>query len=133
MLPDSDFDAGMKMRRKVLGDDHVARVEADKTPFDARFQEYITKSAWGAVWSENSIDLRTRSLLTIAVLAALGHEKELAMHVRATKLTGASADDVREALMHVAVYAGVPAANRAFAVAKRTFAEVEETGGVESQ
>lgn len=119
----SDFDEGMKMRRRLLGDDYVDQAEAGKTEFDERFQQYITESAWGSVWSDPTIDLRTRSLVTIALLAALGHEKELAMHVRATKQTGVDADEVREALMHVAVYAGVPAANRAFAVAKRALAE----------
>lgn len=119
----SDFDEGMKMRRRLLGDEYVDQAEAGKTDFDERFQQYITESAWGSVWSDPAIDLRTRSLVTIALLAALGHENELAMHVRATKQTGVGADEVREALMHVAVYAGVPAANRAFAVAKRALAE----------
>ncbi len=129
MLADSDYDAGMSRRRQVLGRNHVAQAEADKTPFDSRFQQYITESAWGAVWSDPTIDLRTRSLLTIALLAALGHEKELAMHVRATGQTGVTAEEVREALMHVAVYAGVPAANRAFAIAKRALAEAAAVGG----
>ena len=125
----SDFDTGMKTRQRLLGSDYVARAEANKTTFDARFQKYITESAWGAVWSDPTIDIRTRSLITIALLAALGHENELAMHVLATRETGATAEEVREALMHVAVYAGVPAANRAFAVAKRSLAEIEKRAG----
>lgn len=128
-MSNSDFDAGMKMRRRLLGNDYVDQAEAAKTEFDTRFQQYITESAWGAVWSDPTIDLRTRSLLTIALLAALGHEKELALHLRATKQTGVGVEEVREALMHVAVYAGVPAANRAFAVAKKTLAESDALDG----
>ena len=114
----------MKTRRSVLGDAHVDRAEAAKTAFDAPFQALITEAAWGRVWSRPDISKRERSMLTIALLAALGHDEELAMHVRATASTGASADDIREALLHVAIYAGVPAANRAFKVAKRALAEM---------
>ena len=124
-MSDQPFDAGMKIRRKVLGDTHVDRAEATKTDFDEHFQRFITEGAWGSVWARPGLDLRTRSLLTITLLAALGHEKELAMHIRASRNTGATADDIKEALMHVAVYAGVPAANRAFAVAKQPLAEME--------
>lgn len=126
-MSESDFDKGIRMRRSVLGSAHVDQAEARKTDFDARFQQYITGSAWGAVWANPTIDLRTRSLLTIALLAAIGHHEELAMHIRATKNTGVSVDEIREALMHVAIYAGIPAANRAFAVAKRALAELEGT------
>jgi 4-carboxymuconolactone decarboxylase len=114
----------MKTRRSVLGDAHVDRAEAAKTAFDAPFQALITEAAWGRVWSRPDISKRERSMLTIALLAALGHDEELAMHVRATASTGASPDDIREALLHVAIYAGVPAANRAFKIAKRTLAEM---------
>ena len=124
-MADQSFDDGMKVRRKVLGDAHVDRAEANKTEFDEHFQRFITEGAWGSVWARSGLDLRTRSLLTITVLAALGQEKELAMHIRASRNTGATSDDIKEALMHVAVYAGVPAANRAFAVAKETLAEME--------
>ncbi|MCY4396319.1 MAG: 4-carboxymuconolactone decarboxylase [Rhodospirillaceae bacterium] len=124
---------GMATRRAVLGDAHVDRSAASATPFDAAFQRHITARAWGDVWSDPQIDRRTRSLLTIALLAALGHHEELAMHVRATRNTGATPEDIREALMHVAVYGGVPAANRAFAIAKQTLAgmaaETTENGG----
>ncbi|MFI5156672.1 MAG: 4-carboxymuconolactone decarboxylase [Chitinophagales bacterium] len=113
---------GMKMRRKVLGDMHVDKAEAAKTAFDKDFQEYIVNSAWSDIWSRPGLGLRERSLVTIAMLAALGHEEELAMHIRATKNTGASQDEVREVLLHVAVYAGVPAANSAFKLAKEIFA-----------
>ena len=110
----------------MLGDAHVDRSEANATTFDTAFLRHITARAWGDVWSDPQLDKRTRSLLTIALLAALGHHEELAMHVRATRNTGATPEDIREALMHVAVYGGVPAANRAFAIAKRTLAEMAE-------
>ncbi|MEO1066162.1 MAG: 4-carboxymuconolactone decarboxylase [Pseudomonadota bacterium] len=119
------FDEGMATRRKVLGDDHVDRAELAKTAFDAPFQTLITEAAWGTVWSGDAVSPRERSMMTIALLAGLGHDEEVAMHIRATQNTGASRDDVREALMHVALYAGVPAANRAFKIAKRVFAEID--------
>src|SRR2546428_4478556 len=105
----------MTVRKLVLGAEYVARAEANKTDFDADFQRYITESAWGAVWARPGLDLRARSLITIAILAALGRRDELALHLRASRRTGATSDEVAEALMHVAVYAGVPAANAAFA------------------
>jgi 4-carboxymuconolactone decarboxylase len=114
---------GMKTRRAVLGDAHVDRAEASKTPFDAPFQEMIVEAAWGHVWSRDTITRRERSMLTIALLAALGNEEELAMHLRVTRNTGASPDDVMEALLHVAIYAGVPRANSAIRLAKEIFAE----------
>ena len=117
-MPDP-FDIGMQTRRAVLGDAHVDRAEAAKTPFDADFQAFITEGAWGSVWSRPGLTKRERSLITIALLAALGHDEEVAMHVRATANTGATPDDIKEALLHVAVYAGVPAANWAFRIAKR--------------
>lgn len=116
-------DDGMKSRRKVLGDAHVNRAEAAKSDFDAPFQELITEAAWGRVWSRTEISPRERSMITIALLAALGHEEEVAMHARATRNTGASLSDIREALLHVAIYAGVPAANKAFKIVKDVFAE----------
>ena len=117
----------MLTRRAVLGDAHVDRAEARKTDFDADFQRFITEGAWGSLWSRPGLTRRERSLLTITLLAALGHDEELALHVRATRNTGASPEDVKEALLHVAVYAGVPAANRAFAVAARALGENGET------
>jgi 4-carboxymuconolactone decarboxylase len=108
----------MATRRSVLGDTHVDGATARQTPFDADFQSFITEGAWGSVWSRPGLSKRERSLVTIALLAALGHDEEVAMHVRATVNTGCSPDDIKEALLHVAVYAGVPAANRAFKIAK---------------
>lgn len=121
---------GMATRRRVLGDAHVDRAEAAKTAFDAPFQELITEAAWGHVWSRPDWSKRDRSIVTIALLAALGQDEEVAMHVRATANTGATPEDVREALLHVAIYAGVPAANHAFKIVKKTYAEMgEEMGG----
>jgi len=127
-MPDDGtrYAAGMKVRRSVLGDAHVDRASARATAFDADFQTFITEGAWGSVWARPGLTRRERSLVTIVLLAALGHDEELALHVRATRNTGASAGDIGEALLHVAVYAGVPAANRAFAVAKKALAEIEE-------
>jgi 4-carboxymuconolactone decarboxylase len=122
-LPEDLHQRGMKVRRKVLGDAHVDRAEKNKTPLDEGFQRFITETAWGQVWTGDGIDLRTRSLITIALLAGLGQHEELALHIRATKNTGATLDEIREALMHVAVYAGVPAANSAFALLKKIVAE----------
>lgn len=116
------YDAGMSTRRKVLGEAHVNRAEADKTDFDAPYQALITEAAWGHVWSRKTISPRERSMLTIALLAGLGNDHELAMHIRATANTGASPDDVLESLLHVAIYAGVPRANHAIRIAKETFA-----------
>jgi 4-carboxymuconolactone decarboxylase len=121
---------GMATRRKVLGDAHVDRAEAAKTPFDQPFQDLIVTGAWGQVWSRPDLTPRERSLVTLALLAALGHWDEFAMHVRATERTGASPEDVREALLHVAVYAGVPAANHALKIAKDVYAarNAQESG-----
>ena len=117
-MDESRFDTGMQVRRAVLGDAHVDRAEARKTAFDADFQRFITETAWGSVWARPGLDMRTRSLITIALLAALGRGEELAMHIRATANTGATPEEIAEALLHVAVYAGVPAANAAIAIAK---------------
>jgi 4-carboxymuconolactone decarboxylase len=117
----------MKMRRSVLGDAHVDRAIARTTAFDRDFQNYITENAWGAVWTREGLPLRERSMITLAILAARGHWEEFAMHARASRNTGASLEDIEEVLFHVAVYAGVPAANRAFAIAKEEFAAGERT------
>ena len=121
------FARGMETRRAVLGDAHVDGAEAGQTDFDAPFQALITEGAWGSVWSRPHWRKRERSMVTIALLAALGHDEELAMHVRATRNTGASAEDLREAMMHVAIYAGIPAANQAIKIIKRTYAEMART------
>jgi 4-carboxymuconolactone decarboxylase len=121
--------SGEATRRRVLGDAHVDRAMAATGPFDAPFQDLITRSAWGSVWSRPDLTPRERSLVTIALLAGLGHHDELAMHIRATANTGASPADIREALLHVAIYAGVPAANTAIQIAKRVLAETAGTAG----
>ncbi|MBK1697544.1 4-carboxymuconolactone decarboxylase [Rhodovibrio salinarum] len=118
----------MKTRRAVLGDAHVDRAQANTTDVDADFQQFITEVAWGSVWTREGLSRPQRSLLTIAMLAALGHDDELAMHLRATANTGATREEVKETLLQVAVYAGVPAANTAFKVAKRVFAEIDADG-----
>lgn len=121
---------GMRVRRAVLGDAHVDRAEAQKTDFDAPFQDFITRSAWGMLWTRSGLTQRERSLVTIGLLAALGNDGELALHLRATRNTGATQEEVREALMHVAVYAGVPRANHAMKIAKEVFAAMDaEQGG----
>lgn len=121
------FDAGMQVRRRVLGDAHVDRAEAAKTAFDEPFQTLITEGAWGTVWASDGLSLRERSMITLALLAATGNFEEIAMHIRATARTGASKSDVLEAFQHVAIYAGVPRANHALKIAKATYAEMEET------
>ena len=118
LLPDDRYSTGLTVRRSVLGEAHVERAETRTTEFDADFQRFITEGAWGSVWSRPGLDKRTRSMLVIALMAALGHEEELALHVRATRNTGATADDIKEVLLMVAVYAGVPAANAAIRIAK---------------
>jgi 4-carboxymuconolactone decarboxylase len=119
---------GMATRRKVLGDAHVDRAEAAKTAFDAPFQTLITEAAWGTVWASDGISLRERSMLTLALLAATKNFEEIPMHIRATANTGASQRDVMEAFQHVAIYAGVPAANHAIKLAKQTYADMERSG-----
>lgn len=127
-MSDDRFEKGMAVRRAVLGEAHVARAERNKTSLDADFQQFITEVAWGSVWTRPGLERKVRHLLTIGLLAALGKEKELAMHLRATQNTGVTAAEVSEVLLQVAVYAGVPAANAAFAAAKEVFGEWEEEG-----
>ncbi|MEX0310179.1 MAG: 4-carboxymuconolactone decarboxylase [Tateyamaria sp.] len=122
---DEKWTRGMGVRRTVLGDAHVDQAEAVKTSFDAPFQELITEGAWGTVWASDAISLRERSMLTLALLAATGNFEEIPMHIRATARTGATPSDVAEAFQHVAVYAGVPRANRALKIAKETYAQME--------
>jgi len=114
---------GMRTRRSVLGDEHVDRAVALTTDLDRPFQDYIVGAAWADVWDRPGLERPTRSLVTIALLAALGHEHELEMHLRATRRTGASIEQITETLLHVAVYAGVPAANIAFAAMKRVLGD----------
>jgi len=121
------FELGMKTRRSVLGDAHVDRAEKMKTAFDEAFQTLITESAWGHVWSRPGLTKRERSLITIALLAALGHHDEVAMHTRATANTGATPDDLMEVMLHVAIYAGVPAANHNIKIIKDVLEKMHST------
>jgi 4-carboxymuconolactone decarboxylase len=125
-MSDERFEQGMKVRRAVLGEAHVDRAEANKSDFDADFQRFITETAWGWVWARPGLDRKTRHLLTIGLLAAMGKEHELAMHLRATQNTGVTPAEVKEVLLQVAVYAGIPAANSAIALAKKIYAELAE-------
>lgn len=122
------FERGMKVRREVLGSEHVDRAEAAKTDFDRDFQEFITRYAWGEVWSRGVLDRRERHLITLAVLCALGRDHELEMHLRATVRTGVRPEEIAEILQQVAIYAGLPVANSAFQLAKRV---LSETGGAD--
>ena len=126
-MTDTTYEKGQAIRRAVLGDAHVDRAEKAATDLDADFQEFITKTAWGSIWARGHLTRRERSMLTIAMLASLGHLEELALHLKATANTATSLADVREVLMQVAVYAGIPAANAAFRVAKKHFAEDSST------
>jgi 4-carboxymuconolactone decarboxylase len=118
-MSESDFERGMRVRREVLGDEHVDAAVEKTTDFTADFQDFITRYAWGEVWARPGLDRRTRSCITLAALVALNREEELAMHVRAALRNGLTADEIKEVLLHCAVYCGVPAANGAFAAAQR--------------
>ena len=130
-MPDESarYDEGLRVRREVLGSAHVDAALAGQTDFDAPFQRFITEVAWGSLWSRPELDRRTRSLLTIAILAALGRKEELELHLRASQSAGATPEEVREALLHVAVYAGIPSANSAMALAKGRFASPADPAG----
>ena len=120
-------DEGMKTRREVLGDEHVDRAVANTTDLTADFQDFITRYAWGEIWSRPGLDRRTRSCITITALVATGREHELAMHLRAALRNGLTVDEIKEVLLQSAIYCGVPAANSAFAVARRVLAEPDPT------
>jgi 4-carboxymuconolactone decarboxylase len=122
-MTDPRYDAGMAVRRQVLGDDHVDRAVAGTTSFSAPFQDFITRSVWGEVWARPGLDRHTRSCITLAVLTALRCEDELAIHVRAALRNGLGPEEIGEVLLQTAIYAGVPAANSAFAIAQRTLAD----------
>jgi 4-carboxymuconolactone decarboxylase len=130
-MSDPIYDAGMAVRRQVLGDAHVDRAIQRTTDFTASFQEFITRYAWGGVWTRDGLDRRTRSVVTLSVLTALGRENEIEMHVRAALTNGLSPAEIGEVLLHTAVYAGVPAANAAFAIAQRVIDAETTTGGSE--
>jgi 4-carboxymuconolactone decarboxylase len=123
-MSDELYERGMRVRREVLGDAHVDRAIERTTPFTEPFQDLITRYAWGGVWDRPGLDRRTRSAITLAVLTALGREQELAMHVRAARGNGLTDDEIAEVLLHTAVYAGVPAANAAFATAQKVLDEL---------
>jgi 4-carboxymuconolactone decarboxylase len=125
-MNDAAYDRGMRIRREVLGDEHVDAAVERTTGFTADFQDLITRYAWGEVWTRPGMDRRTRSCITLTALVALGRLEELEMHVRAALRNGLTADEVKEVLLHSAIYCGVPAANAAFAVAQRALAEHEE-------
>ena len=128
-MSDPIHDAGMQVRREVLGDDHVDRAIAQSTEFTAPFQEFITRYAWGSVWTREQLDRRSRSAVTLAVLTALGRENEIEMHVRGALRNGLTPEQIGEVLLHTAVYAGVPAANAAFVIAQRVLDSETATGG----
>ena len=122
-MSDETYDEGMKVRREVLGDEHVDRAVGNTTEFTQAFQDFITRYAWGSVWTRDGLDRKTRSCITLAVLTAIGAENEIAMHVRAAVRNGLTPDEISEVLLHTAVYAGVPRANSAFAIANETLAD----------
>jgi 4-carboxymuconolactone decarboxylase len=126
-VSDTRYDQGMRVRREVLGDAHVDRALESQNEFDSRFQRFITESAWGTVWSDDTLDRETRSLITIAILASLGRTEELAMHVRASQNIGVPAKKIAEAMHHVAIYAGIPAANTGIKIAKELLAPQRTT------
>lgn len=126
------YDRGQRVRRETLGDEHVDRALAGASSLDSAFQRFITEMAWGGVWARPELDRRTRSLVTIAILAALGRHEELALHLRASQRIGVPPSEISEALLHVAVYAGAPAANTAFTIAKRELSKVNDVSGGES-
>jgi 4-carboxymuconolactone decarboxylase len=126
---DALYVAGLDVRRQVLGDDYVDRALSAVTPLTAPFQEFITRAAWGSVWTRDTLDRRTRSCITLALLTALRCEEELALHVRAARRNGLTPEEIAEVLLHTAVYAGIPAANAAMAVARTVLLEEQSTDG----
>jgi len=132
-MNESRYEAGLRVRREVLGDEYVEQAMARTQELDVDFQRFITEVAWGSLWARPGLDRRTRSLITIAILAAQGRSEELALHLRASHATGAQASEVAEALLHVAVYAGIPAANAAFAIARTQLTETPSEEPLSSQ
>ena len=128
-MSDETHERGMRVRREVLGDDHVDSAVDGTTPFTADFQDLITRYAWGEIWTRPGLDRRMRSAITLTALVATGRESELAMHVRAARRNGLTDDEVKEVLLQCAVYCGIPAANGAFAIAQRVLAETDDAGG----
>ncbi len=130
-MSDSVYDRGMRTRREVLGDEHVDAAVARTNDFIADFQDFITRYAWGEIWARPGLDRKTRSCITLAALVALGKLEELEMHVRAALRNGLTADEIKEVLLHSAIYCGLPAANAAFAVAQRVLAEHDASSEAE--
>ena len=127
MVSDNErFERGKKVREAVLGQPHVARTAKNRTPFNAEFQDFLMEYAWGSIWSRPGLDHKTRSMITIAMLVAMGRLDELKLHIRATANTGVSRDEVKEIMMHAAIYAGVPAAFGAFQLAAQIFADMDK-------
>ena len=122
---DPAYEQGMRVRREVLGNEHVDRANARKTPFTEDFQDFIARYAWGEIWTRPGLDRKTRSCITLTALVALGHLDELAMHVRAALRNGLGEEEIKEVLLQSAIYCGVPAANAAFAVAQRVLADLD--------
>ena len=122
-MSEDRHERGMEVRREVLGDEHVDRAIERTTPFTADFQDFITRYAWGDIWARPGLDRKTRSCITLAALVALGRDHELPLHVRAALRNGLTPDEIKEVLLHTAVYAGVPAANSAFAIAQQVLTE----------
>jgi len=122
------YEAGMQVRRAVLGDAHVDRAQANRTPFSGDFQDLITRYAWGEIWTRPGLPRHTRSLMTICMMVALNREEELKLHLRAASNNGVTRDEIKEALLQTAIYCGVPAANSAFALAQKVFAEMDAAG-----
>lgn len=128
MSEDSAYTEGMRIRREVLGDAHVDRAMAAADAFTGDFQELVTRYAWGTIWARDGLGRRERSLITVALLAGLGRDEELPLHVRGALNNGVTREEIAEVLLHTAVYAGLPAGNTAFAVARRTLDEIDDTG-----
>ena len=122
------YEAGMQVRRAVLGDAHVDRAQANRTPLTGDFQDLITRYAWGEIWTRPGLTRHTRSLMTICMMVALNREEELKLHLRAASNNGVTRDEIKEALLQTAIYCGVPAANSAFALAQKVFAEMDAAG-----
>ncbi len=122
------YEAGMQVRRAVLGDAHVDRAQTNRTPFTSDFQDLITRYAWGEIWTRPGLPRHTRSLMTICMMVALNREEELKLHLRAASNNGVTRDEIKEALLQTAIYCGVPAANSAFALAQKVFAEIDASG-----
>jgi 4-carboxymuconolactone decarboxylase len=128
-VTDDAYERGMRVRREVLGDEHVDAANARTTPFTAEFQDLITRYAWGEIWARGGLDRRTRSCMTLVALVALGRFDELSMHVRAARRNGLTTDEIKEVLLHTAIYCGVPAANSAFGIAEQALASPPDLPG----